>query len=326
MYRIWVLFILIPFFINAQPNSPTRTRIMNEIRTAFNDRDYNQILKLGKQLVSIDSTDYEAYYELARGEYQLLNEKQALYYINRAIQFNSIYYESYLLKAFIFYRINDYETCITNAMIYADNIDKKAGALELIGRSYVNMGEHKKAKEYFQKILNFEEQNVSEWNKKMALVGIAKSLRVEGKCRKSLIRFDKLHKQYPNDLIIIEERGFTYMQMKKYEKAYEAFHRMLIGEENIFFQSFGYNNQGFARFRMGQIEEGLVDINKSLELNPDNSHALRNKAIIYIQLGRKEEACDLLEQAKTARMFTGQIKSEIEVLIKKNCKEYTPTK
>ena len=58
------------------------------------------------------------------------------------------------------------------------------------------------------------------------------------------------------------------------------------------------NNTGYATGLSGDLEKGLAMINERLELRADNAYAWRNKGVILLELGRKEEACAAFLAAK----------------------------
>lgn len=55
--------------------------------------------------------------------------------------------------------------------------------------------------------------------------------------------------------------------------------------------------QGTAHYEQGELDKASVEFNKALELEPDNSYALRNLGTVYADLGNWEEAVAAYEQA-----------------------------
>jgi tetratricopeptide (TPR) repeat protein len=51
-----------------------------------------------------------------------------------------------------------------------------------------------------------------------------------------------------------------------------------------------YNGRAWAYYKAGKPAEGLPDVEKSLELNPNNDRALDTRGSIFEALGRREEA------------------------------------
>jgi len=108
--------------------------------------------------------------------------------------------------------------------------------------------------------------------------------------------------------------AYTAIGLGKYEKA------IAIYENNI--QKFGEDalsvgNIGFAKMKLGQYEEALDYINHSLELYPNNSFALKNRAMIYFHLKKKRKACKDLHRAKELGFTIEHGNELIEILFDK---------
>ena len=54
--------------------------------------------------------------------------------------------------------------------------------------------------------------------------------------------------------------------------------------------AWAYNERAWAYFRMGKAAQGLPDVEKSLELDPNFARALDTRGHIFETLGRREEA------------------------------------
>jgi tetratricopeptide (TPR) repeat protein len=87
-------------------------------------------------------------------------------------------------------------------------------------------------------------------------------------------------------------RGTTYIGKSEYEPAI----RDLTIAIDLSPPSAGdslagsYNNRAWAYFKAGKAAQGLPDADRSLQLRPDNTHALDTRGHIFEVLGRREEA------------------------------------
>jgi tetratricopeptide (TPR) repeat protein len=102
--------------------------------------------------------------------------------------------------------------------------------------------------------------------------------------------------------------------LEKYEEADSIF-QMIYKENDAFF----LNNYGMNKHNMGQTAEGKKLIQKSLSINPNNSFAYRNLAVIALSEGDEIKACEYLQKAKSFG-FENQYGTEVEELIIKHCK------
>ena len=78
------------------------------------------------------------------------------------------------------------------------------------------------------------------------------------------------------------------------------------------------NNYGFNKHKMGFSDEGIRFIQASLQIKPDNSYAYRNLAMINIDNGELETACDNLKKAKELNFYT-KYGNEVNELSVKYC-------
>jgi tetratricopeptide (TPR) repeat protein len=59
----------------------------------------------------------------------------------------------------------------------------------------------------------------------------------------------------------------------------------------------GYNQRAFASFLQGKYDDALVDLDAAIALHPVHLGALTGKALTLIELGRAEDAQDVLRTA-----------------------------
>ena len=78
------------------------------------------------------------------------------------------------------------------------------------------------------------------------------------------------------------------------------------------------NNRGFLYYKKKEYNRALKDINESISLYENNSYAYRNRALVYLALDLKKEACRDLEIA-TFYDFKVNYGPEVESLMKEHC-------
>ncbi|MEM9896626.1 MAG: tetratricopeptide repeat protein [Bacteroidota bacterium] len=67
------------------------------------------------------------------------------------------------------------------------------------------------------------------------------------------------------------------------------------------------NNRGFIYLQMDSLDRALVDINRSIVLNPENGWAYRNKGIYQLRKGEYSLAIDLFDRALETGEFIDEI-------------------
>ncbi len=105
--------------------------------------------------------------------------------------------------------------------------------------------------------------------------------------------------------------AYCYTMLKRFQEADSVF--LLIYNEN---DATFLNNYGMNKHNMGNTVEGKQIIMKSLKLNPNNSYAYRNLALIGIDEKDMEKACEYLKKAKSLGFKKNYGKEVNELLIK----------
>ncbi len=109
--------------------------------------------------------------------------------------------------------------------------------------------------------------------------------------------------------------GFAYQSMEKYEKSIECFNKALgIQTED----PVTLNNRSYSKMKLGDLKGAMEDVNLSIALMPGNSYAYRNRAMIYISMGKKDKACVDIKTA-IEKGFTEAYGNSIMDLMNENC-------
>ncbi|MDX1905434.1 MAG: tetratricopeptide repeat protein [Bacteroidia bacterium] len=103
-----------------------------------------------------------------------------------------------------------------------------------------------------------------------------------------IIRIDSTHR------LALTNLAFSLLDQGLYQEAeihYKRLQRIYPGDQYIL------NNYGFLKHKLGQTEEGLELIRRALIVNPDNSYAYKYRALIYLDQGKTDEACQAIQTA-----------------------------
>ena len=98
--------------------------------------------------------------------------------------------------------------------------------------------------------------------------------------------------------------SFAYSDLGDYEKGMRHVNIAFKNEASLYKQGLGTAERdlrtirGFLKHKLGNSQDGITELEEALNINKNNSFALRNLGLIYYELGDYEKACDLLEQAK----------------------------
>lgn len=107
-----------------------------------------------------------------------------------------------------------------------------------------------------------------------------------------------------------------YVNIGKYKEA------LLLAEELLKIEKRPhgvlYSNKAFAHYKLGEYDQALEDINKSLDIDPSNSYAYKNRALIHIALKNATEACNDLRTAINMN-YTTRFGNEVKELYVEHC-------
>jgi tetratricopeptide (TPR) repeat protein len=109
--------------------------------------------------------------------------------------------------------------------------------------------------------------------------------------------------------------GFIYSKYNMHKEAIACFDSVINHRPN----GYAYNNRGYSKYMLGNLDDAMSDINKSLDLFPNNSYAYRNRALVYLKSDKTKKACADLNKA-IALGYTAQYGKEVDELLKKHCK------
>ena len=91
----------------------------------------------------------------------------------------------------------------------------------------------------------------------------------------------------PNMHTARTNRGFAYRKLGEYSKAIADF----TAELEINPNPYSYEHRSYAYYLTEDFEKALVDVNISIEKDSINSISYKTRALIYMAMGLKQEAC-----------------------------------
>lgn len=228
-----------------------------------------------------------------------------------------VYNDGYRLEQLFSYKLfsKDYEHALTlynqknflEAAIAFNDILMSGLKDENIYRlaidSYFQIGKYNEAKELFEKFSEQGKANSLDFSN----AGFAYS---QLNCHEEALYFyNKSLELDPKNKYSLYNKGFTFNLLNRYEEAIMLFD-IVIDIENTFANS--YSARGLAKIKMGNIKEGLDDINYSFTFDENNSYSRRNLGIYYLERGEYLMALDLFKKARETDPTTHMIDQLIE--------------
>ncbi len=113
-------------------------------------------------------------------------------------------------------------------------------------------------------------------------------------------------------------KGFIYLKIDSVSLAISEFERALVMLKGTKEISYTKNNLGFCYYKLGDLIEAQLWIEESLKINPLNSYAHKNLALIYIANQDFKAACKSINEAIELG-FVDQFGDEILDMKKQYC-------
>ncbi|GEL10194.1 hypothetical protein FGL01_09330 [Flavobacterium glycines] len=116
-----------------------------------------------------------------------------------------------------------------------------------------------------------------------------------------------------------------YSDIGEYEKAMENITIAFQKEKAIIQHSSNYGGRdlrttrGLIYHKLGESEKGIEDLKEALKMDKNNSYAMKNLGIIYLDQKKYSEACELFEKAKKLDYTLVFDEKDLETLIESAC-------
>lgn len=200
--------------------------------------------------------------------------------------------------------LHDFHTALKNInKLYKNKKSKPPG--ELLGKLYDSMSSIYASYEMDSHTSHFRylaqkaapENNIYKYNLGAYLYHI-KSY------RPAIYYLNKVLKQWKGHAFSHRALAALYTDFEDFERAMYHINMAFPKEQNLI--KFGVGTperdirtiRGFLHHKLGNSEQGIVDLTKAIKLNKNNSFAYRNLGVIYHDLGYFKLACQYLQKAK----------------------------
>lgn len=161
-------------------------------------------------------------------------------------------------------------------------------AIELDPKDYLN---------HYNLALNFSKQNIID---------------------SALAHYDLAIKYNPDYGSSYLNKGFIYLKIDSISLAISEFERALDVQKDTKGISYTKNNLGYSYYKLGELKKAQFWIEESLKMNPLNSYAFKNLALIQIANKDFQAACKSINEAIELG-FVNQFGEEILEMKKQHC-------
>ncbi len=141
-----------------------------------------------------------------------------------------------------------------------------------------------------------------------------------GNIDKAAADFNKVLSMDPNFQDAYVNRAFYVKEPQKDYEGALADYNKFIEINRAGNNAFAYSNRGFVKYNLGNYSDALDDINASLKIDPENSYAYKNMALIYIAMDSLDVACSNLSKALDLG-YTTKFDDTVQRLILEYCEQ-----
>ncbi|RVT78270.1 tetratricopeptide repeat protein [Flavobacterium sufflavum] len=116
-----------------------------------------------------------------------------------------------------------------------------------------------------------------------------------------------------------------YSDIGEYKKAMESITIAFKKEKAIIAHSSNYGGRdlrttrGLLYHKLGESEKGIQDLKEALKMDKNNSYAMKNLGIIYLDQKKYSRACELFEKAKALGYTLVYDENDLATLIESAC-------
>ena len=108
------------------------------------------------------------------------------------------------------------------------------------------------------------------------------------------------------------EKGIQAMNLRNYPLAIRFFNNLIEEDPNF---AEGWNKRATVHFMMGNFDQSMQDIIKTLELEPRHFGALDGMGLIFIHQGQFQQAIDVYDKMLEIFPFPKSITTKIAIII-----------
>ena len=169
------------------------------------------------------------------------------------------------------------KTCRVGLYLSPLNLDFKT----LLAYSYLRLGDFETSLEILAELIKKKPGNTE---LQVLLPYVHDAI---GNYQEAADMLDSLLLLRPDDDVFLNNRGFNLFRQERYFESVPYFEKAI--QKNPEF-AYPWNNLGFAKYKLGETEQAMSLIDKSLELDKGNSFAYKHKGIIFMEQGNKAGA------------------------------------
>lgn len=282
---------LIALLVPAISESQTAVDYFNDANDLLYQEKVNEAIELYKKAIELDPKLDFAHYNKGFANQMLRLFPAAIEDFKNAAEVtknDTLKIESYIAIAWMYRNVNKNLELAIEYSQKALNVDSMySNANHIHGLIISDNSDFERAIYYFDRAIKSNPYNEAPYYDR----GISK--RELQNYNGAIEDYNKAISLNPQYWKAYNNRGYVKSILNDYEGAIKDYNKVIDNTES----SYTYNNRGFAKYNLGDFESAKVDCEKAVELDPENSWAYHYLGLVYYELGRKKEACNLFRRA-----------------------------
>lgn len=124
--------------------------------------------------------------------------------------------------------------------------------------------------------------------------------------------------------------AILYSDIGEYQKAMENVNVAFKYEKTIIEKSIGYGGRdlrttrGLIYHKLGESDKGIADLKYALDMDKNNSYAMKNLGIIYLDQHKYKEACEWFQKANDLNYTLAYDEADLPSLLESACNNVQP--
>lgn len=149
------------------------------------------------------------------------------------------------------------------------------------GNKFRDEGNHKQAEKLFTEAIELNPENALAWHNR------GWAYIEQKKYQQAMADFDKTAELDPNSEWSYLGRAWIYNEQKKFEAAIKEYDTAINLNPKY---AIAWNNRGAAKSWLNKMNEAIADYDKAIELNPNYAKAFENRSKAFSALGKYDKA------------------------------------
>jgi len=245
-------------------------------------RMYTDIETLYQTTIDLNPKCWMAYNNLSDTYNNHGNYRQAIEYLNKAIEIKPDHAKAYnnrgnAYKGLGNYRqaIEDFNRAIEIRPVYEDAYNNR-------GNAYSDLGNYRQAIEDFNKAIEIRPDYAE------AYINRGITYNLLGNYRQAIEDLNRGIELKPGYAEAYISRGTAYNLLGNYRQAIEDLNKVIELKPAY---AMAYNNRGAAYNGLGNYRQAIEDYGRAIEIRSDYSDAYNNRALVYLKQGDNIAGC-----------------------------------